>query len=103
MANPDNRIVPVILAGGKGTRLWPVSREARPKQFLALVDDLSLLQLTLKRVSNENIYAPPVVVTIDRGSEGAHRGGGGKDILAFKQAVDRGFADRQRPEHQRPM
>jgi mannose-1-phosphate guanylyltransferase len=56
-------IVPVILAGGKGTRLWPMSRSQRPKQFLALTGDLSLFQLTLKRLADPNRYDKPVVVT----------------------------------------
>ena len=43
------RIVPLILAGGQGTRLWPMSRSARPKQFLPLVGALSLYQETIKR------------------------------------------------------
>ena len=44
-------IVPVILSGGSGTRLWPLSRGAYPKQFLPLIDENSLFQATLKRVS----------------------------------------------------
>ncbi|MCB1559165.1 MAG: mannose-1-phosphate guanylyltransferase [Alphaproteobacteria bacterium] len=43
------RIIPVILCGGSGTRLWPESREDLPKQFLKLVDDHSLLQNTIDR------------------------------------------------------
>ena len=50
MAN--DLIVPVILAGGKGTRLWPMSRSQRPKQFLALTGDLSLFQMTLQRLAD---------------------------------------------------
>lgn len=42
-------IIPVILCGGAGTRLWPASREHHPKQFLPLIDDMSLLQNTLLR------------------------------------------------------
>lgn len=42
-------IIPVILCGGSGTRLWPASRENLPKQFLKLMDDFSLLQNTMKR------------------------------------------------------
>lgn len=56
-------IVPVIMAGGAGTRLWPVSREKMPKQFIALMKDgLSTFQSTLRRV-NRAEFAPPVVVT----------------------------------------
>ena len=46
-----NAIVPVILCGGSGTRLWPLSRKSFPKQFVPLVDGKSLLQLTLERVA----------------------------------------------------
>ena len=46
-------ITPVILAGGIGSRLWPLSRQAMPKQFLSLLGDESLLQSTLKRCDNE--------------------------------------------------
>ncbi|MDB5474366.1 MAG: mannose-phosphate guanylyltransferase/mannose-6-phosphate isomerase [Devosia sp.] len=56
-------IVPVILAGGQGTRLWPMSRAARPKQFLKLVGDSSLFQQTLQRVSDPSVYAPAVIIT----------------------------------------
>ena len=47
----DNYIVPVILCGGTGTRLWPLSRESFPKQYLKLIQDneLTLLQKTFKR------------------------------------------------------
>ncbi|MGV8856456.1 MAG: mannose-1-phosphate guanylyltransferase/mannose-6-phosphate isomerase [Devosia sp.] len=56
-------IVPVILAGGQGTRLWPMSRAARPKQFLTLTGTSSLYQQTLQRVSDPAVYAPAVVIT----------------------------------------
>lgn len=61
-------IVPVILSGGSGTRLWPLSTPERPKQFLNLVGDQSLFQATLSRVSDRTHYLPPVVV-----SNAAHR------------------------------
>lgn len=48
-ANTAFTVVPVILCGGSGTRLWPASRESHPKQFLSLVGETSLLQNTLSR------------------------------------------------------
>jgi mannose-1-phosphate guanylyltransferase/mannose-6-phosphate isomerase len=47
---PDN-IISVVLCGGSGTRLWPLSRKALPKQFVPLIDGKSLLQLTLERAA----------------------------------------------------
>jgi mannose-1-phosphate guanylyltransferase/mannose-6-phosphate isomerase len=48
---PDNTITPVIMCGGSGTRLWPLSRKALPKQFVPLIQGKSLLQLTLERAA----------------------------------------------------
>ncbi|WPD24748.1 MAG: mannose-1-phosphate guanylyltransferase/mannose-6-phosphate isomerase [Candidatus Electrothrix scaldis] len=56
------RIQPVILAGGTGTRLWPLSRELYPKQLLSLIGEHSLLQTTLIRVSLIPDALPPVIV-----------------------------------------
>ncbi|MCS0497920.1 mannose-1-phosphate guanylyltransferase/mannose-6-phosphate isomerase [Ancylobacter sp. MQZ15Z-1] len=56
-------VVPVILAGGSGTRLWPVSRDSLPKQFQALIGDHTLYQDTLRRVSDRTLFAPPIVLT----------------------------------------
>ena len=48
----DHHVVqPVILCGGSGTRLWPLSRKSFPKQFVPLIGNKSLLQLTLERVA----------------------------------------------------
>ena len=57
-------IVPVILAGGSGTRLWPLSRQSYPKQFLYLVDQqYTMLQLTIKRLDNlSKQMLPPIIV-----------------------------------------
>ena len=55
-------ITPVILCGGVGTRLWPISRETNPKQFLAIEGDLSLFQVTAKRISDSKIFTKPVIV-----------------------------------------
>ncbi len=49
MSLPSKTITPVILCGGSGTRLWPLSRKLFPKQFVPLIDGKSLLQLTLER------------------------------------------------------
>ena len=54
-------LTPVLLCGGVGSRLWPVSRELHPKQFLPLVGELSMLQATLARTDGLTA-APPVVV-----------------------------------------
>ena len=54
-------VQPVLLSGGSGTRLWPLSREAYPKQFLPLVGDDTLLQATWRRVSALSAAAPIVV------------------------------------------
>jgi mannose-1-phosphate guanylyltransferase len=53
-------IVPVILAGGGGVRLWPLSREFYPKQFINLVNDTSLFQDTIMRLPDE-LYSPLVI------------------------------------------
>ncbi len=55
-------IQPVILAGGVGSRLWPLSRELYPKQLLTLLGDDSLLQATLSRVLELSNIAPPILV-----------------------------------------
>ena len=57
----DQRIIPVILSGGSGTRLWPVSRESFPKQLWPLVADATLLQQTALRARGDG-FAPPIVV-----------------------------------------
>ena len=58
-------IQPVILAGGTGTRLWPLSRELYPKQLLNLTEDISLLQATIKRISAMPGMLLPIVVVGD--------------------------------------
>lgn len=55
-------ITPVILSGGSGTRLWPLSTPQHPKQFLPLLSQESLFRQTLVRVSDPARYAPPVAV-----------------------------------------
>jgi mannose-1-phosphate guanylyltransferase/mannose-6-phosphate isomerase len=55
-------ITPVILCGGSGTRLWPLSRKSYPKQFSALMGDESLFQASARRLTGTD-YAAPLVVT----------------------------------------
>jgi mannose-1-phosphate guanylyltransferase/mannose-1-phosphate guanylyltransferase/mannose-6-phosphate isomerase len=60
---PDSKpIVPVILSGGSGTRLWPESRPERPKQLLALTAQETMLQLTARRTAGSERFAAPIVV-----------------------------------------
>ena len=74
-------IYPVILCGGSGTRLWPVSRKAYPKQFAPLIGEDSLYQMTLKRLSGPD-FAAPVIMT-----------GDDFRFMAMEQAGDIGLSD----------
>ena len=57
------KIIPIILAGGNGSRLWPLSRKSFPKQFLNLLDDeYTMLQKTYKRIENLDDVSRPLVV-----------------------------------------
>lgn len=55
-------VVPVLLSGGTGSRLWPLSREACPKQLLPLLDDKTLLQQTMLRVDEPSVFGQPIVI-----------------------------------------
>ncbi len=55
-------ITPVILSGGSGTRLWPLSTPEKPKQFLELLGPKSMFQLTLERCEDQSVYRKPVIV-----------------------------------------
>jgi mannose-1-phosphate guanylyltransferase / mannose-6-phosphate isomerase len=59
--NTPSPIIPVILSGGSGTRLWPVSRESFPKQFWPLISDRSMIQETASRALGKAFGAPIVV------------------------------------------
>jgi mannose-1-phosphate guanylyltransferase / mannose-6-phosphate isomerase len=59
----SRRIIPLIMCGGAGTRLWPASREGRPKQFLPLFGARSTFQDTLLRVSDPALFERPIVIT----------------------------------------
>ena len=54
-------IVPIIIAGGSGSRLWPLSRSLYPKQFLPLVEDTTMIQDTLGRLK-DIVHADPIII-----------------------------------------
>ena len=58
-----SRILPVIMCGGSGTRMWPLSRESLPKQFISLIGERSSFQDTLAMLDNADIFEPPIVLT----------------------------------------
>jgi mannose-1-phosphate guanylyltransferase / mannose-6-phosphate isomerase len=71
-------IIPVILAGGSGSRLWPLSRAKHPKQFHALVSAEPLIVDAARRVPTAKPYAPPLIVTNEQNRFGV--------AAAFKNA-----------------
>jgi mannose-1-phosphate guanylyltransferase len=73
-------IIPVVLSGGSGTRLWPLSRSDFPKQFLNLFEGHSLFQITLNRIKSLASLHSPIVVCNE-----AHR------FIVCQQAQDINF------------
>ena len=63
MTDPEPTLVPVVLSGGVGARLWPASRRSTPKQLLPLVDDRSMIRATVDRVAALASATAPIVVT----------------------------------------
>src|SRR4029078_6828227 len=59
----DRRIIPLIMCGGAGTRLWPASRDVHPKQFLPLFGARSTFEDTLMRGSDPALFERPIVIT----------------------------------------
>ncbi len=57
------RLIPVVMCGGAGTRLWPVSRESMPKQFVPLVDERSTFQQVLDRIADAELFERPIIIT----------------------------------------
>ena len=57
------KIVPVIMCGGAGTRLWPASRESMPKQFIPMFSERSSFQNTILRVKRDDLFDKPIVIT----------------------------------------
>jgi len=56
-------LTPVIMCGGAGTRLWPISRESMPKQFVSLVGDQSTFQQVVGRITDNKIFGRPIIIT----------------------------------------
>ena len=56
------KIVPVILSGGSGTRLWPLSRKQYPKQYLPLASDNTMLQETILRLNGLDNLTDPIII-----------------------------------------
>jgi mannose-1-phosphate guanylyltransferase len=84
------RVTPVILSGGSGTRLWPLSRLDRLKPMVDLTGDGTLLQLTARRVADAALFLPPILVT---GAEDAAAAAGQLDAaLTILEPVARGTA-----------
>jgi mannose-1-phosphate guanylyltransferase/mannose-1-phosphate guanylyltransferase/mannose-6-phosphate isomerase len=65
MQSVETRFVPVVLCGGSGTRLWPLSRAHLPKQFLPLVSERTMLQETLARLRGLEGAQPPIAIAND--------------------------------------
>jgi mannose-1-phosphate guanylyltransferase len=78
-----NKIVPVVLSGGAGARLWPLSRELYPKQLLLLVGKRTMLQETVLRLEGLADLAAPLVVCND-----AHRFMVAEQLRQVGQAAD---------------
>jgi mannose-1-phosphate guanylyltransferase / mannose-6-phosphate isomerase len=57
------QIIPVVMCGGAGTRLWPVSRESMPKQFVSLVGRETTFQQVLARIADRELFARPIIIT----------------------------------------
>jgi mannose-1-phosphate guanylyltransferase / mannose-6-phosphate isomerase len=57
------RIVPVVMCGGTGTRVWPESRESLPKQFISLVGNMSTFQGIVNILDDPDIFSQPIVIT----------------------------------------
>ena len=59
----SSKIIPVVMCGGAGTRLWPVSRDTMPKQFIPLLGRDSTFQRALRLLSDASVFAEPIVIT----------------------------------------
>jgi len=58
----SQKITPIVLAGGYGRRLWPLSTKRRPKQFLPLINKRCLFDITIERVGDYEVFNPPIII-----------------------------------------
>ncbi|WP_262296305.1 mannose-1-phosphate guanylyltransferase/mannose-6-phosphate isomerase [Microvirga sesbaniae] len=63
MGEGSNQILPVIMCGGSGTRLWPASRDSMPKQFINLLGDSSTFQTAVQRVTAPGVFLRPAIIS----------------------------------------
>lgn len=63
MSEGNNKILPVVMCGGSGTRLWPASRDSMPKQFIDLLGDRSTFQTAVQRVSTPAVFLRPTIIS----------------------------------------
>ena len=61
-----SKLRPIILAGGSGKRLWPLSTKEKPKQFIPLFGEYSLFDLTLQRINKKSLFKSPIIVTSEK-------------------------------------
>ena len=59
----QQKLRPIVLAGGSGKRLWPLSTKERPKQFISFFGEYSLFDLTLQRLNKASLFKNPIIVT----------------------------------------
>jgi len=55
-------IIPVVLSGGNGTRLWPMSRQSKPKQFISFLGNDTMFTQTVKRFKNRKVFSEPIIL-----------------------------------------
>src|ERR1043165_2448257 len=89
-------LTPVIMCGGAGTGLWPVSRESMPKQFVPLIGQRSTFERVLELVSDPKLFARPIVMTSAEfrfiAAEQLHESGREADIVLEPSRRDSGPA-----------
>ena len=58
----EQNLRPIVLAGGSGKRLWPLSTKERPKQFIPFFGEYSLFDLTLQRLNKASLFMPELMI-----------------------------------------